>query len=83
MPIAVQQCTSRQQQGPWQRLQRQGMARQMMASGQASTHANSTIHFHTSRADAQLRGFRFRRRAPSPQELSRKQYSMTRSGNLI
>ena len=52
-------------------------------SGKASTHENSTFHFHTSRADAQMRGFRFRLRAPCPQELSRKQYSMTRSGILI
>ena len=51
-------------------------------SGKASTHENSTFHFHTSRADAQMRGFRFRLRAPCPQELSRKQYSMTRSGIL-
>ena len=29
-------------------------------SGKASTHENSTFHFHTSRADAQMRGFRFR-----------------------
>ena len=41
-------------------------------SGKASTHENSTFHFHTSRADAQMRGFRFRLRAPCPQELSRK-----------
>ena len=40
-------------------------------SGKASTHENSTFHFHTSRADAQMRGFRFRLRAPCPQELSR------------
>ena len=41
-------------------------------SGKASTHENSTFHFHTSRADPQMRGFRFRLRAPCPQELSRK-----------
>ena len=29
-------------------------------SGKASTHKNSTFHFHPSRADARMRGFRFR-----------------------
>ena len=57
-PTRLTQSNSRQQQGPRQRQQLQEMTRQRMASGKASTQENSTIHFHTSRADAQMRGFR-------------------------
>ena len=52
-------------------------------SGKASTHENSTFHFHTSRADAQMRGFRFRLPRTMPSGVVAKQYSMTRSGILI
>ena len=52
-------------------------------NNQTSTQHNNTRHVHTSRADAQLKCFRFRLRAPGLQDLSQAQYSRMTSGLLF